>query len=330
VLLMVLALIVNYANMTSWRLRGEVVARDAAWRGRWPRSGGAEPRPAPGVWPPSAGMGRRGDSQIEMLNHPRINHPVVRGPQLVLGDPARRFRVTAVLDQATGAAVGVSHIERTYDLLPALGRYRSGEIASRLLTRQWQCAQMGFPNRYRRTQVLYELPRTDPRLPEAYVQSIWDLLGIPHFDALAVLDRDQDWRIFYGSYPNFYPRIRPNYGETDPETVYERSVRRKVDQLDERGRVVLGEISRLPRRMTEAYLRMYRGVRQEIEDLEAELAGPPPPPPLRRMEILARLNELYQIQDLEEKIAQLERDLETLDAREQEMKSYFLAIRAAT
>ncbi len=87
----------------------------------------------------------------------------------------------------------------------------AGTVAARLptdiLTSQWQCAEMGFPNHYRRTLVLYELPRTDPSLPEAYVRSIFDLLAIPHYDALSVLDRDEDWRIYYGSYPNFYPRI---------------------------------------------------------------------------------------------------------------------------
>ncbi len=37
------------------------------------------------------------------------------------------------------------------------------------------------------------------------------------------------------------------------------------------GRSCLGQISLLPRRMTNAYLRMYEAVKQEIEDLEAEL-----------------------------------------------------------
>jgi hypothetical protein len=323
---MVMALIVNYANMTSWRLRGEIVARDAVWRARWPRSGSAEPRPPTQVWPSGAGMGVRGDAQMWALNHPNIDHPVVRGPILELGDPAHRFRVRPVLDQEVGAVAGTSDINRTYDLLPALGSYRSGEIADRMLTRLWQCAQMGFPNHYRRTLVLYELPQTPPGLPAAYVRAVIDLLRIPHYSALSVLDRDQDWQIYYGSYPNFYPRIAPDYGETDPIVVYDRSVIPKVDRIDADGEVVFGEISRLPRRMTDAYLRMYEGVKREIEELEAELVGVPPPNPVRRAWIINRLARLRQIQNLDQKIEQLRRDQRTLDAREQQMKDYFLLI----
>ncbi len=69
VLLMVMALIVNYANMTSWRLRGEMVARDAvsgAHGGhvRQCRTTTAEPasgRPTP-AWECA------GDAQIWALN----------------------------------------------------------------------------------------------------------------------------------------------------------------------------------------------------------------------------------------------------------------------
>ncbi len=326
VLLMVMALIVNYANMTSWRLRGEIVARDAVWRSRWPRSGAAEPRPPANIWPDRAGMGVHGDAQIWELNSPTINHSVVRGPILELGDPPSRFLVNPILDHQVGAVTGVSDIDRSYDLLPALGRYRSGEIADRILTRQWQCAQMGFSNHFRRTLVLYDLPRTHPALPEAYVRSVIDLLEIPHYNALAVLDRDEDWRIFYGGYPNFYPQIRTDYCETDPVVVYQRSVVPKIDHIDEDGNVVLGEISLLPRHMTNAYLRMYEAVKQEIEDLEAELIAVPPPTAARRLWIVNRLTQLRQIQDLDLKIEQLRQDLTTLDARENRMKSYFLSV----
>ncbi|MGM0485913.1 MAG: TadE family protein [Planctomycetota bacterium] len=322
VLLMVMALMVNYANMTSWRIRGEVVARDAAWRSRWPRSGSAEPRPPSHIWPDDADMGRHGDSQISPLNHPDIQHPVVRGPVLELGSPARRFLVKPLLDQEVGAIKGTSSIDRPYDLLSALGRFRSGEIANRLLTKQWQCAQMGFPNRYRRSLVLYDLPRTDPGLPDAYVRAIIDLLDIPHYEALSVLDRDEDWKIYHGTYPSFHPRIRHNYGETDPEVVFERSVKEKIDHVDEDGEVVLGEISRLPRRMTKAYLSMYEGAKQEIEELEAELGEIPPPSAQRRQWILDRLEQLGQIENLDQKIEVLRQDQATLDARENEMKSY--------
>ncbi len=329
VLLMVMALIVNYSNITSWRLRGEVVARDAVWRSRWPRSGSNEPRPPTSVWPASAGMGVQGDAQIGALNHPNIEHPVVRGPVLQLGEPPRQFVVRPVLDQGVGAVIGTSNITRPYDLLATMGSYRSGRIADRMLTRQWQNAQMEFSNNYRRSLVLYELPQTDPNLPEAYVRSILDLLRIPHYAALSVLERDEDWRIYHGGYPHFYPRIAPNYGETDPAIVYDRSVRPKVDRIDPDGQVVLGEISLLPRRMTNAYLGMYEAVKQEIENLRNELVDVPPPTPQRRLWIQNRLAQLLLIQDLDGKIRVLRQDSRTLDARENAMKAYFRRISAS-
>lgn len=325
VLLMVMALIVNYANMTSWRVRGEIVGRDAAWRSRWPRSGNAEPRPPAGIWPGGASVGVNGDSQIHPLNHPRVQHPVVRGPVLTLGDPPHQFLVRPVLDQATGALKGTSAIDRRYDLLSALGRYRSGEIANPILTRQWQCAQMGFHNHYRRSLVLYELPRTNPALPDAYVRAVIDLLEIPHYNALSVLDRDRDWRIYHGHYPDFYPRISVS-AETNPVVVFEDLVKSKIDHLDEDGELVMGEISGLPRRMTDAYLRMYESARQEIEDLEAALGGDPPPTGELRAEMMDRLSELREIEDLDRKIDVLRQDQTTLDARENEMESYLRSI----
>ena len=185
---------------------------------------------------------------------------------------------------------------------------------------------MGFPNNYRRTLVLYQLPQTPPSLPAAYVRSVVDLLAIPHYWALAVLDRDEDWRIYYGGYPNFYPSIRANYCETDPTVVFERSVKPMIDHYNDDGDWVLGRISLVPRRMTRAYLNMYRGVRQEIEDLEQELNAVPPPTDVRRSWILNRLAQLRQIQDLEAKIEQLERDMDTLDSREDRMRSYSLQV----
>src|SRR5688572_18090339 len=56
VLLFMVALLVNYGTMATWRIRGEVVAHDAAFRARWGRSGNNEGR-LTGQWPTSASLG---------------------------------------------------------------------------------------------------------------------------------------------------------------------------------------------------------------------------------------------------------------------------------
>ncbi|MBI2480878.1 MAG: pilus assembly protein [Planctomycetia bacterium] len=38
VLLFVMALMVNYGTIATWRVRSEIVSQHAAWRTRWPRN----------------------------------------------------------------------------------------------------------------------------------------------------------------------------------------------------------------------------------------------------------------------------------------------------
>ena len=80
ILLFVAALMVNFGTSATWRLRGKVVARDAAWRVRWPRTGANEPRPEDWVWPKPARMEVREGAPITQLENPMTQHPVVRGP----------------------------------------------------------------------------------------------------------------------------------------------------------------------------------------------------------------------------------------------------------
>lgn len=304
VLLLVVALIVNYGTMATWRIRGEVVSHDAAFRDRWGRTGGDEGR-LRGQWPPSASMTTVADPPMAELDHPFLQHEVVRGPL------PNGWIVQPVLDpDHVGTYRGSADVVRRFPLLPRLGLYESGEIAHSMLDRTWNNREMGIPNQHRRIPVLYQLPRTDPALPQAFRTALVSLLGIPHFAALEILDNDSDLRLILGAPPDFHPRAGPGC-ELDPEVVFETYVQRLIDHRDERGRLVLGRISRLPGRMTGTFLQTYRNYVQALESrinaLQNELNNIPPPPPGRVAQIQEEIQRLQQeVERIEPKIEQLE------------------------
>jgi hypothetical protein len=167
---------------------------------------------------------------------------------------------------------------------------------------------------------LYELPRTDPQFSQAFRRAFDALRAIPHFEALRVLDRDEDMRRYRrpnrGQFVDFHPRINPRMCELDIDTVRVQQVNRLIDTRDAEGRIVLGEISRLPRTMTQFFLRTYRIAVNELENrirqLRDELSNIPPPSPQRRAEIL---REIAELQAEINRIQPLIRQLEEYEAR---------------
>jgi hypothetical protein len=194
-----------------------------------------------------------------------------------------------------------------------------------MLDRKWTNWEMGIPNTNRRIPVLYQLPRTDPSLPRAFTSAVNALMSIPHFAALAVLDRDEDIRKFTGRYHDFHPRVR-EMCVLDPAAVQESQVNRLIDTRNQRGEIVLGEISHLPRTMTTFFLDMYRRavqmMQQRIQALQDELRGPPSPSPQRQAEIMREIAELQaEIQRIQPKIKQLEDYLERIPQIEADLRS---------
>jgi len=270
ILLFVCALMVNFGTLAAWRVRGEIVSRDAVWRARWPRTGDRE---SPSFTWPADAVSRIADGpQIGALAHPDLEHPVTRGPL------PNGFLVTDVLDPERGYQEGLASVTRRYPLLPRLGPYRSGNIEHPLLDRKWPCSEMGIPNVYRRSKPLYVLPTTDQSLPLALANASHAMFGMPNYTALYTLDRDADIRRFRGGYIDFHPRIRHAYPHNrlvaiehchlDPEVVRKKEVERLVDTLDSQGRAQLQRISRLPRTMTNYFLSMYSA---KVAELKASI-----------------------------------------------------------
>lgn len=260
-LLFVAVLMLNFGHVAVWRARGEIASRDAAWRARPTREPGVE-APLRPIWPADARLTTVPDPPIMQLDHPAINHPVVRGPL------PNGFVVRDTLNPLQGAYHGSGAVTRNYPLLPKTGPYRTGEIRDPLFDLLWTCRETGnWVNVARRTPAIYRLPTTDPSLPAAFVSAHSAILSLPHFPALSVLDHDEEVRKYRGYYADFHPFI--NRGcELDPAVIKRTEVDRLVLSTNAAGNKQLGLVLRLPRNMTGFYLSMYR---DEVDRLEGEI-----------------------------------------------------------
>jgi hypothetical protein len=301
-LLFVGALMLNFGTVVVWRARGEIASRDGAWRNRMPREAARE-APLRPIWPADAKLVVNADRPILQLDHPAIHHPVVRGPL------PNGFVVRDTLDPNKGMLRADAAVTRNFPLLPKIGPYRTGDIPHSLLVQLWPCRETrNYFNLARRIPAIYQLPTTDPSLPEAFVNADRAILSIPHYEALSVLDRDEEVFRYRGFYPDFHPRIR-RICELDVEEIQRREVNRLIVSTDALGRKRLGQVTRLPRTMTAVYLGMYQSevarLEAEIEALEMQLAMTTDPTQVASMQAQIAANQAA-IPPLEAKIDQLE------------------------
>lgn len=296
ILLFTAGLMVVFGTMAGWRVRGEVVARDAAWRVRWPRTGLTESPPNPKIWPAEAVMTVEHAGDIDSLNDPDIMHPVAVGPL------PNGFEVRPKLHFKNGAYRGVAEIDQEYPLMSRLGTYESGRILHPMLDimnvpaeksdspeltdyrnfQEWpNWGMVCSGNVFRRTLSLYRFPSTDQSLPGAFNNAVLNMLGAPNFEGLSPLDRDEDFMRYRGYWPDFYPYIPHPYQRfrsasrrvdldlaiTDRDQVYKDYVVPLIDGRNSKNQVVLGQISYLPRNLTAQFLALYEGRIKEIEEL---------------------------------------------------------------
>ena len=159
ILLFVMALMINFDTLASWKVRALSVARNAVWSTRYPRNGAAMPRPD--YWPQTASVGTGNLEAIAALDDPRVDLPVARGP-------LPGVTVQQVLDPTPVFRQGTADIERAYPLLAKLGPYNQ-HAETEFLGNTWQYGEMGLgSNLQQRIPVIYVLPQADPSLVQAY------------------------------------------------------------------------------------------------------------------------------------------------------------------
>lgn len=204
-LLMIMALMINYGVVASWNVRCLSISRHALWSTRWPRNGISLPRPA--YWPESATVAASHAGDIPVLDDPRADYPVTRGPL-----PAGIVVDRRLLDPARGLREGQSSIERRFPMLPRLGDYH---LASddHLLDDKWQYQRTKVPaNVSRRIPAIYQLPRASSTLKDAYVRAAAAVHRLSKEGQLDPLYRDDEFiaynaRFGLGGPPDFRPRM---------------------------------------------------------------------------------------------------------------------------
>ena len=286
-LLMIMALMVNYGVVASWNVRGLMVSRHAVWSTRWPRNLNRLPRPSPWLQPITVAAEDAGD--IASLDDPRVDHPVARGP-LSGGNNVKR----RLLDPARGLRNGKSSIERRFPMLPSLGEYHLSSD-DYLLDDKWQYQRTRVPaNVSRRIPAIYELARAGPALKTSYIRAAVALRSWPGRQRLEPLYRDDEFiayneRFGLGGPPDFRPRMR-SFCSLDQAVVASR-VEDLVDRIQ--GKEVRNSegavIRRIPgvaERMAVAFRNLYRRVIRRLEaELEANEGRPGFPSGAIRLEI---------------------------------------------
>lgn len=297
ILLMLMALMINYGTVASWKVRALAMSRHAVWSSRAPRSGLSMPRPE--YWPTPATTSAAGAQNLAALDDPRVNQPIARGP-LPYGARVNE----RLLDPTRGLRSGLARLTRQFPMLGRMGPYglRSED---HLLSDAWDFRRMGLASTWDfRIPVIYALSTAGPEFVAAYVSAVRAILVPGLLEALRPLDRDDEFigysrRFGWGAgAPDFHPRLQ-QFCSLNREVALER-VTNTIDRIqgnDEQ------EITSVPERMASAFIRLYENV---IDELQQRISALPPPPPGEMARMQAEIGQLQgKIDTLREFLARL-------------------------
>ena len=291
IFLMVMALMVDFGTRFCWKVRTQGIARHAVWGARWPRTGNTNPRPRPDYWPLSAGISYGDAADIPELDDPRVHQPVVRGPL-----PGGTVVNTRLLDPTRGVRFGAAKIKRGYPMLGSVMGSYNLHAETYFLDDKWQYQRMGLGStEQRRIPVIYALAKASPAMVNAYVQTVVAIIGSPLRADLAPLDRDDEFRLWERSAPDFHPRLT-RFCTLDLDKA-KQNASDLIDHIqgkDERKHPVAS----VAQTMAQAFIGLYQRV---IDRLRGPFAPNSPPPAIQA-----------QIDQFQAKIDILEKFLKTL------------------
>ena len=309
-LLFIMALMVNFGTVASWKVRGLSTARHAVWSSRWPRTSGATPRP--GYWPPSAEMRAVEAGNVVELDDPRVDLPVARGPL-----PNGFLVHEDLLDPTRGLRRGESHLVRRFPMLAKLGEYDL-EPKTRILDDKWQYQRTKWPeegeylpeNVWRRIPVIYRLPHVSSTLVNNYAGAVEAIRNAPFREDLRPLElwKDEEFITYSARFGwslsrrDLHTQLR-HFCSLDAE-VADREVQSVVDRTQGRGRRDdRNWIPGVSWQLTGAFISLYERVIGELEDRIN--AVPPPLPgdvPIMQAEIAALEGKISILEQFQERL----------------------------
>jgi hypothetical protein len=269
-LMMIMSMIIVFGYMISWKLRTETVSRDAIWRDRIDHFSNRDARQS--EWPDPEIIAVDSAPNLEDFDaDPVTTDPIIRGPI-----PAVNVN-SDLLDFGRGVRIGIADIDRSPPIFATLASI-DFRVEHSLLDNQFRYWQLGHGNFQRRIPHIYSTELDFIRDSASMQAAVAAIDNASFLDQLEALDRDQEFIDWYGSAPDFHPRVG-SFCENDFDLVME-------DQVVP----LIRRIARLPITMARASIRLY----------EAQLRAQPP------------LSEAEQ-QELRRKIAALEAWLSTID-----------------
>lgn len=263
ILLMMLALMINFGVIGAWKIRTQGNAHYATFRTVHVRTGDWSAPPP--NWPNaslSAGGGN-GLPQVGQLwdSHPDTSHPRadwVRGDWLTAPHAQTLIHVEGRLEFDAGVHSGTAAVNRPVPLLRGAtsnGRF-SFNLTQNVLDNRWQFHSLGIgDNAAPRTRVWWDIEHSDlSALDPAISQYLSRLdnaqqrmMALPRTEYLKPWDQDIEFHIYGGStgWHNFYPRLRHTCS-LDAASVQQDQV---ADLLD--------RIERLPCTVAQSYINLY-------------------------------------------------------------------------
>lgn len=272
-----MALMINFGVAGAWKVRAQVATRYAGWSTVAERTG--QSNPPPDNWPRNALL-----EEVDGTNLPEVDQlwnghqdllaEAIRGPMLTSPNQTIPVPVERRMEMDAEVQRGHARLDRPLPLLRGAttnGRF-SYDLNQDLFDNRWQFFTMGFShNEAMRALQWYfiehdELSQLDPRIQGAWnqvQQYAQQIRENPMKCHLYALDRDREFQIYYGSAPDFYPRVRGC--SIDVEDVRQRLVGR-----------LIAEIDGLPRTVSLRFGNMYDRWLCELEvcgGFQADLAG---------------------------------------------------------
>ena len=283
-LVIMMALMINFGVVGAWKVRTQANTRYAAWRTVNARTG--EYNPTPPYWPASATLttqagsdlptaGQLWDSQTDLLC------PCVRGPRLTAPTAPNSVNVPGRLELDGFVLQGNAVLDKPLPLLrsaiPGTGRFRFN-LKQDVFDNQWQFYSLGIPwNNHLRADIWWDIAHSDLAALDGDIgknlsdlnKNLQRLQSSPERNELYPLDNDDEFTRYAGwQPPDFYPRLG-RVCITEPDAVYISVVSRLDQDGQSNASSLLSRIDNLPCSMSRRFASMYRQWICELEQCES-------------------------------------------------------------
>ena len=260
-LLSVMALIVNFGHVATWKIRAATNSRLAMWRHRPLWNADSDPKPL-SWWPQSATMGVSGGSRVSQVdaiwNQAAIAQGWIKGPIFASGSGYLALRDKRFNEMSEGVSQGTSSVSQRYPFLPSMGSM-SLTVNHTLLDSAWQFHTMGYAlNENRRANGWWQLEDNPEWSQEQQTFRDADsrIVSNPQRELMRPLDRDNE--LIMGGYQyDFYARHAP-VPINNPQVVRQTAIINQGGLLDRIKGNQAFTTDGVCERMAKSYLSMYQ------------------------------------------------------------------------